>query len=142
MISTLERLRAASPGGEDFEPRKARTTEALESEFASLYKQVVAEFKETVEDIADNSVSNLVLLDAATNKSYKNAVFAVKRHQILSRDRAGIFVPLCTRNVFLKCYGDRVEHLLFWTDEDKVAYESAILDTLVGFFNNSPGSKS
>jgi len=46
-------------------------------------------------------------LDAETNRSYKNAVFPVKRREILNRDRDGTFVPLCTKNVFLKCYSAR-----------------------------------
>lgn len=115
--------------------------EALEPEFASLYKKIITHFKESIEDKPDHGVANLVLLDAATNKSYKNAVFEVKRHRILSLDRAGIFVPLCTRNVFLKCYGDRVEHLMYWTDADREAYQTAILETLVRFFTSSQRSK-
>ena len=58
----------------------------------------------------------MILLDEYTNRSYKNAVFAVKRQRLLSLDQAGIFVPLCTRNVFLKCYSPQVDKLMFWSE--------------------------
>ena len=74
-----------------------------------------------------------MLLDFETNRSYKNAVFAVKRHRILSLDRHGIFVPLCTRNVFLKCYNPRVDHVMFWTEEDSNGYQQVMIDTLHKF---------
>jgi hypothetical protein len=77
---------------------------------------------------------NLTLLDEGTNKSYKNAVFAVKRQRLLSLDQAGVFVPLCTRNVFLKCYSPRVGSVMFWGPEDRDAYQDVIIETLVRFF--------
>jgi hypothetical protein len=91
-------------------------------------------FHETGSDEADHTIANLVLLDSATNRSYKNAVFAVKRHRILTLDRDGVFVPLCTRNVFLKCYSPRVDHVMFWTQDDRDGYRQAIIDTLCTFF--------
>lgn len=102
--------------------------------FEVVHEKVLHHFKEDHEGEADNGLSNLVLLDASTNRSYGNAVFAVKRQRVLSLDREGIFVPLCTRNVFLKCYSRRVEHLMFWTQEDRDDYQQALIGTLHGFF--------
>jgi len=76
----------------------------------------------------------LTLLDSNTNRSYKNAVYAVKRKRLLELDQAGTFVPLCTRNVFLKCYSPKATNLLFWEDEDREAYLEVIVQTLVKFF--------
>ena len=73
-------------------------------------------------------------MDSRTNRSYKNAPFAVKRQKILSLDKSGIFIPLCTRNVFLKCHSTQAGNPIFWTDNDGEAYRQAILETLVGFF--------
>jgi hypothetical protein len=114
--------------------------DASEDKFESLYQAVVAFFSEKGDEPASDTIGNLVLLDQATNRSYKNAVFAVKRQRLLSLDRAGIFVPLCTRNVFLKCYSDTVDHLIFWDDADRAAYQKVILDTLVHFFTNTKGA--
>ena len=99
-----------------------------------MYEKVLRHFQEDGENEADNGISNLVLLDYATNRSYGNAVFAVKRQRVLSLDRDGVFVPLCTRNVFLKCYNPQVDHVMFWTQEDRDGYRQAMIDTLHTFF--------
>jgi hypothetical protein len=107
---------------------------ALETVFDPLYDKLLGVFHEMTDQETDNGIANLTLLDEGTNKSYKNAVFAVKRQRLLSLDRTGVFVSLCTRNVFLKCYSPRVGNVMFWTSEDRGAYQSAIIETLVGFF--------
>src|SRR5260370_30633606 len=104
--------------------------DATDAAFDAVYEKVLRHFKEDGENEADNGISNLVLLDYATNRSYANAVFAVKRQRILSLDRDGVFVPLCTRNVFLKCYNPRVEHVMFWTQQARDAYRQVMLSTL------------
>lgn len=109
-------------------------SEASDSIFDPLYKQVLSFFREAEEEETDNSISNLTLLDQVTNRSYKNAVFAVKRQRLLSLDQSGIFVPLCTRNVFLKCYSPQVDNVMFWSKEDREAYRRVIIDVLVRFF--------
>ena len=79
--------------------------EILDDDFDQLYDDVREAFKESNRtEESDNGIANLVLLDRQTNRRYQNAVFAVKRICILELDAKGIFVPLCTRNVFLKCY--------------------------------------
>jgi hypothetical protein len=112
------------------------TKEATDAAFDAVYEKVLRHFEEAGEDEADNGISNLVLLDYATNRSYGNAVFAVKRQRILSLDRGGVFVPLCTRNVFLKCYNLQVDHLMFWTQKDRDGYRLAMIDMLHAFFTS------
>ena len=109
------------------------TKQATDTAFEQLYENVLRVFEEQGGE-PDNTIANLVLLDSGTNRSYKNAVFAIKRSRVLSLDRDGVFVPLCTRNVFLKCYNSRVDNLMFWTQDDKNGYRQAIVDTLVAFF--------
>jgi len=108
--------------------------QATDEVFGLLYDQLIEFFHETADDETDHTIGNLTLLDEHTNRSYKNAVFAVKRQRLLSLDQAGIFVPLCTRNVFLKCYSPQVDNVMFWTAGDRFAYQGTILQTLVGFF--------
>jgi hypothetical protein len=102
--------------------------------FDPLYDRVIAYFKENTAEAADNSIANLALLDEYTNKSYKNAVFAVKRQRLLQLDQSGIFVPLCTRNVFLKCYSPQVDNVMFWSEADRDGYLAAMTNTLTDFF--------
>lgn len=103
--------------------------------FEELYKKLLKYFKEADDVEPDHTVANLTLLDSQTNRSYKNAPFAVKRQRILSLDRDGVFVPLCTRNVFLKCYSARADHVMFWSPDDKDSYLQAITATLHYFFS-------
>lgn len=102
--------------------------------FDPLYDRVIAYFKENTDEAADHSIANLALLDEHTNKSYKNAVFAVKRQRLLQLDQAGIFVPLCTRNVFLKCYSPQVDNVMLWSEADRDGYLAAMTNTLTDFF--------
>lgn len=109
--------------------------DAVNEIFDPLYDRVVAYFKEDRDEAADHSIANLALLDEHTNKSYKNAVFAVKRQRLLQLDQAGIFVPLCTRNVFLKCYSPQVDNVMFWREADSDGYLEVMTSTLVNFFS-------
>ena len=103
-------------------------------DFGRLYDDVLAKFQETNETEADNGIGNLALLDAGTNRSYKNAVFPVKRSRIIELDRKGTFVPLCTKNVFLKCYSREIGRMMFWGKDDRDSYRETIVDTLTRFF--------
>ena len=90
--------------------------------FESLYEDILDCFAENQihEDI--DELSNLVLLDETTNKSYKNAVFPVKRKTIINKEKEGTFVPLCTKNVFMKYYNSQVEQMTFWGEKDRTNY--------------------
>ena len=103
--------------------------------FEALYEKLLDYFHEADDTEPDHTVANLTLLDSQTNRSYKNAPFAVKRQRVLSLDRDGVFVPLCTRNVFLKCYSANVDNVMFWSQEDRDGYQKVIEEVLHGFFS-------
>jgi Protein of unknown function DUF262 len=107
--------------------------------FDQLYKRILAYFHEDVESEVDNSLGNLALLDAGTNRSYKNAVFPIKRRRILGLDKEGTFVPLGTTNVFLKYYSKKIDNMMFWGDPDRGDYLDSIIATLVKFFSPKEG---
>lgn len=102
-----------------------------EDEFQKLYAEILKEWGGST-DI--NDISNLALLDENTNKSYKNAIFPAKRKEIILRDKIGQFIPVCTRNIFLKYYSPESENFLLWTEEDRQNYfqdiESKLKDYL------------
>lgn len=102
--------------------------------FDPLYQKVLDYFHEGSGEETEHGIGNLALLDESTNRSYKNAVFAIKRQRLLSLDQGGIFVPLCTRNVFLKCYSPQADNLMFWSAADRLGYENVLVRTLMGFF--------
>lgn len=111
------------------------TPKQVDAAFESLYERLLKYFQEADDAEPDHTVANLALLDSQTNRSYKNAPFAVKRQRILSLDRDGVFVPLCTRNVFLKCYSAQVDNVMFWGQDDKEGYLKVMTDALHDFFN-------
>jgi hypothetical protein len=86
-------------------------------------------------DEPDDSLGNLALLDSHTNRSYKEAQFKEKRQILIERESKGLFVPLCTKNVFMKVYSKNLDNMDLWNEEDKAVYISAIKQTLDIFFD-------
>lgn len=103
--------------------------------FKSLFEDIVAHFNSKVKDGDVNDISNLTLLDAETNRGYKNAVFPFKRKTIIDRDKQGVFIPLCTKNVFLKYFSEYPPKISFWTQDDKENYLQDLTTTLSIYFN-------
>lgn len=101
--------------------------------FNSAYKKVSEYFKESDSPDNINSISNLALLDATTNRSYGNAFFPIKRKRIIENDKNGIFVPICTKNLFLKYYSKKLGEVMYWNNNDANDYLKAIKDTLAEF---------
>jgi len=106
--------------------------------FNTLRIQVEKRFKErsengqsTIDSI--HSIGNLTLLDEETNRSYQNAAFPIKRKRILQNDATGQFVPIATKNVFLKYYSKQMGEVMYWSAQDARDYEDAILKTLAPF---------
>ncbi len=125
----------------DNELRK-RMSEYQKENFERVYAEVLDHFSESKihEDI--NDISNLVLLDAGTNRSYKNAVFPVKRKTIIERDKNGTFIPVCTKNVFMKFYSNEVSQMTFWGKIDRSAYIKDIITTLKPYLPRQIKSKN
>jgi len=105
-----------------------------DNDFMPLYEDIQKHFDETaVPDDIDN-IANLALLDSATNRSYKNAPFPIKRNRIIENDKNGIFVPICTKNLFLKYYSRKIIDIMYWKNTDAEDYLSAIRQTLSKYF--------
>ena len=107
------------------------------SAFNELYLKILQHFDESSETDVDNSIANLALLDSYTNRSYGNAIFAIKRRRIVELDKKGTFVPLCTKNVFLKYYSHHAGDLMFWKAADAKDYQAEIIDTLTWFLGDN-----
>ena len=108
-------------------------------DFEDLFKDITDYFNEYMLDKTTgqmddpNSISNLTLLDSFTNRSYKNAVFPLKRKRIIERDKNGYFVPICTKNTFLKYFSDYPPKISFWTIEDRQKYEQDLIKVLESY---------
>lgn len=105
-----------------------------DEEFAKLQEEVIRKYGNS--DIEDrDDISNLALLDAETNRSYGNAIFPVKRMYIIDNDRCGKFVPIATKNVFLKYYSINIDDMMHWKQSDAVAYREAMKEKLGKYLN-------
>lgn len=93
-----------------------------------------------IADIDKDSLGNLVLLDSKTNRGYQNAPFPYKRACIIENDKIGKFVPMGTKNVFLKYYTDsstsNVIDNFRWNDVDKYSYLENIHQTIDNYLND------
>lgn len=108
-----------------------------ENDFKSLFESIVTYFNKYFVDEDVNDISNLTLLDSETNRGYKNAVFPLKRKTIINRDKKGVFIPLCTKNVFLKYFSEYPPKISFWTKDDREKYEEDLFKTLNGYIERS-----
>ncbi|MBU1722870.1 MAG: DUF262 domain-containing protein [Gammaproteobacteria bacterium] len=104
-----------------------------DKEFEDLFKRIVEHFNQYVAEGDINDISNLTLLDSETNRGYKNAVFPLKRKTIIDREKKGTFVPICTKNVFLKYFSSYPPKISFWTQEDRENYYEDLEATLSGY---------
>ncbi len=78
-----------------------------------------------------HSIANLALLSTTDNAVLNNSTFDVKRNDIIKRDKAGLYIPFCTRMVFLKYYTPSADNQLhFWGHADRVAYVAAMNEVL------------
>lgn len=104
------------------------------SQFDEFFIQFMEAFQGQGLDV--NSIDNLVLLDSSTNRSYKNSVFPIKRKKIIQREKTGTFVPICTKNVFMKFYSTDVEQMSFWGEKDREQYLTDIEETISSLKNS------
>lgn len=108
-------------------------TTITEADFRPLERELIELLSVGVDssDGGVDSIANLALLDGGDNSALSNSVFAVKRAAVLERDRQGSYIPVCTRNVFLKYYSPADEHQMhFWSARDQEHYLSEIVTNL------------
>lgn len=102
-----------------------------DDDFAILFDKVTIHFNRYMNNTEDmDEISNLALLDEKTNRGYKNAVFPLKRKYIIELDKTGGFVPICTKNTFLKYFSDYPPKISFWTQDDREKYEQDLIRVL------------
>ncbi len=84
-----------------------------------------------------HNIDNLALLDISSNSAISNNFFDVKRHMIIEMDRKGEFIPVCTRNVFLKYYSQDPSQIHYWSASDRDDYLNAIKSMLKEYLTDS-----
>lgn len=111
--------------------------------YSELYTEVNKHFGSSDgEDLNKDSINNLTLLNSSTNREYKDAPFMFKRQSIIEKDKEGkCFLPICTRNCFLKYYtksDNDISQLdaMRWNNSDKQNYLSEIHKVLDPIFKH------
>lgn len=111
--------------------------------FEPLHREIVALFTagsdldpedgpETGDRDEIDSIANLALLTRDDNSVLSNSVFEVKRRYMIALDQRGSYIPVCTRNVFLKYYdrGQGAKQIHFWGLSDRESYLEAMRTAL------------
>lgn len=82
-----------------------------------------------------DAIGNLTLLNASINREYKNALFPKKLRVLKRSDQEGVYIPLCTKYMFLKYYSNAGSNasafsMMRWRETDQRDYTEAIKETL------------
>ena len=101
-------------------------------EFNDLKSKLIAIFESPS---SKHLLENIALLSRSDNSGLNNAIFPVKRDRIIRKEREGSFIPLCTRNVFLKLYSKADNQPYFWSESDKKDYIAEINRIFTEFKN-------
>lgn len=107
-----------------------KKTKIDDEEFSAIQKEIFAEHSDDKDSIEIHTLDNLALLSGKVNSSLNSSIFPEKRDKIKLRDKEGLFIPICTKNVFLKYYSDNVKESLTWNKADRDAYLKEIIKEL------------
>lgn len=122
--------------------RTAEEKEEYDNLLKKLFRKTRSYFEEDrLDEEQKNKLGNMALLNASINRSYGNAYFAIKRMHIQDKDSEGVFIPLTTKNVFMKYYSKRVDSMLVWTNDDATGYLTAIKNKLSRFLTTDDNGK-
>lgn len=112
--------------------------------FNRFYEKFVELYDNKIEN--KNGLGNLVLLDSHTNRSFHNSLFPRKRRIVIIADGGSkdseikervqrVYIPVCTRNVYLKAYNKKRDvSLTNWTQDDYDAYYEDIKQKITDYF--------
>lgn len=98
--------------------------------FEELKSKIIEIAEEEKNDDIKNNIGNLTLLDAETNRSYGNKLFCTKRRIVIDKDKTGVFIPNCTKMLFLKYFDKSGTNRSIWGNEDMNNYCNYIFDTI------------
>lgn len=103
---------------------------SINDEFKAVAPAVINILSDGDDKSQMHTLSNMALLTVGENATLNNSTFDVKRMKIIDMDKAGDYIPICTRNVFMKYYSSSDTKLHFWSEEDRKGYISAMNNVL------------
>ncbi|MDA3076583.1 DUF262 domain-containing protein [Campylobacter sp. JMF_04 NA10] len=115
--------------------KNTKNRQERDDSFKTLQNKILKNFGKDSLDI--HNISNLALLSKNLNSELNNSIFPKKREKIKEMDERGEFIPICTKNVFMKYYSDSTDTAFDrfkWTNDDMKNYHQSIIKTLNQFF--------
>lgn len=106
---------------------------SIRNEFNAVAPAVINILSDGDDKSQMHTLSNMALLTVGENAALNNSTFDVKRMKIIAMDKAGEYIPVCTRNVFMKYYSSSDTKLHFWSEEDRQGYISAMNNVLYDY---------
>lgn len=103
---------------------------SIRDEFNAVAPAVINILSDGDDKSQMHTLSNMALLTVGENATLNNSTFDVKRMKIIDMDKAGDYIPICTRNVFMKYYSSSDTKLHFWSEEDRKGYIKAMNNVL------------
>nr|WP_321405401.1 DUF262 domain-containing protein [uncultured Carboxylicivirga sp.] len=111
--------------------------------YVSTQQKVFEFFGDIKDEDQKHGIGNLALLDKNTNSALNNSTFSIKRQKMLTIDKEGgilrngkkmkAFIPICTKNTFLKYYSKDISQMHFWTEKDREDYQKNISQLLIDY---------
>ena len=89
--------------------------------------------RETNQIIQKDIIGNVTALNSSINRSYGNAYYNTKRRRIIEEDLEGTYIPIVTKNIFLKYYSKTVKKHTRWSVNDAKDYTLVMENTLKKF---------
>ena len=110
-------------------------TAPLFGEIMAIVSKLAGEYSpsEEVRKEIKNKIGNLTLLNADVNRGYGNAIYPSKRKEIIQKDAEGRFIPLCTKNVFLKNFIGVGNTSVAWSADDMEHHQRHIISVIGKF---------
>ena len=106
---------------------------SIRDEFNAVAPAVINILSDGDDKSQMHTLSNMALLTVGENAALSNSTFDVKRMKIIAMDKAGEYIPVCTRNVFMKYYSSSDTKLHFWSEEDRKGYIRAMNNVLYDY---------
>ena len=103
--------------------------------FVDLQMEIFEMYSE-IGSVKVHSIDNMALLSTDDNSTLGGNIFPIKRDKIIELDQKGSFIPICTKNVFLKFYSKDVSQNSEWTRKDREAYLKELKLKLINFLPN------
>ena len=113
--------------------------DAYNTSLESWWKKILTKLEMTETNI--QGIGNLALISKNLNSELQNDMFYRKQQKIKNFDKRGLFIPICTHNVFLKYYSVKEgsdTSKLFWNLEDIEMHKESIKTMLKDYLSHSP----